>query len=182
MYSRAGSMPPMSSTTRWLRATMSSKSPRLRVSTPTTSGRMPVVASIAGARCSISSCSAEPTVPWPSRPTQNAPPESGVTGREVVVGLAAHHDASVAAGAEDHGRPRDAVVVVRHGVAVGASGRRHEHVAGPRVVEQDVGHEDVARLAMLAGDGAQVRPAEAVGDLRLVARAVEHRPQVVGHP
>src|SRR4051794_30026525 len=168
MYSRAGSMPPISSTTRSLRSTMSSKSPRLRVSTPTTSGCLPVVALIAGARCSISSCSAEPTVPCPSSPTQNGPLGSGVTGREVVVGLAAHHDASVATRAEDHGRPRDAVVVVRHRVAVGDGGRGDEHVAGPRVVEQYVGHEDVARLAVLAGDRAQVGPAEAVGDLRLV--------------
>src|SRR3954454_18072176 len=182
MYSRAGSMPPISSTTRWLRSTMSSKSPRLRVRTPTTSGRLPVVAAIESARSSISSCRAAPTVPRASSPTQNGPPGAGVPGREVAVGLAAHHDASVATRAEDHGRPRDAVVVVRHRVPVRPGGRGHEHVTGPRVVEHDVWHEDVARLAMLAGDGAQVRPAEAVGDLRLVARAVEHRPQVVGHP
>src|SRR3954467_4081478 len=178
MYSRAGSMPPISSTTRWLRSTMSSKSPRLRVSTPTTSGRIPVVAWMESARCSISSCSAEPTVPRPSRPTQNGPPGSGVTGREVVVGLAAYHDASVAARAEDHRRPRDAVVVVRHRVTVGPGGRRDQDVARARVVQQHVLDEDVARLAVLARDRAQRRAAEAIGDLGLVARVVEHRPQV----
>src|SRR4051812_25410603 len=164
MYSRAGSMPPISSTTRSLRSTMSSKSPRLRVSTPTTSGRLPVVASIAPARCSISSWRADPTVPWPSRPTLKL----DVTEREVVVGLAANHDASVAAGAEDHGRARDAVVVVGHRVTVGAGGGGHEHIAGARIVEQHVGHEDVARLAVLARHRAQRVAPEAVRDLGLV--------------
>src|SRR3954452_11732609 len=180
MYSRAGSMPAISSTTRSLRSTMSSKSPRARVSTPTTSGRTPVVAAIASARSSISSCSAEPTVPWPSRPILNRDgspgrPASDVTEREVVVGLAAHHHAGVAARAEDHGRARDAVVVVGHRVTVCAGGGRDQHVAGARGVEQHVGDEDVARLAVLAGDGAEVGPDEAIGDLGLVARAVEHR-------
>src|SRR6266550_3684331 len=149
MYSRAGSIPPISSTTRSLRSTMSSKSPRLRVRTPTTSGRRPVVAAIAPARSSISWCSAAPTVPWPRRPTLN-----DVTDREVVVGLAANHYPGLATRAEDHGRARDAVVVVRHRVTVGARDRRDQHVAGPRVVEQHVRDEDVAGLAVLACDGA----------------------------
>src|SRR3954470_24069251 len=152
MYSRAGSIPPISSTTRSLRSTMSSKSPRLRVSTPTTSGRTPVVASIAPARSSISSCSAAPTVPWPRSPIRKRapePPESDVTEGQVVVGLAAHHDAGVAARAEDHRRARDAVVVVRHGVTVRAGDGGDQHVPRPGVVEQHVGDEDVARLAVL---------------------------------
>src|SRR4051794_18992601 len=183
MYSRAVSMPPISSTTRSLRSTMSPKSPRLRVSTPTTSGRLPVVASIAPARSSISRCSAAPTVPWPRMPTLKRPLDpsppcaagrgaavesagddgsrSGVTGGEIVVGLAANHDASLAARAEDHGRARDAVVVVGHRVTVGAGDGRDQHVARPRVVEQHVRDEDVARLAVLPGHRAVVGAAEA---------------------
>src|SRR2546423_6579695 len=149
MYSRAGSSPPMSSTTRSLPATISSKSPCERVSTPEISGRMPVEASIAAARSSSSSWNALPTVPWPSSPTLN------VTERQVDVGLAAYDLAGVAAGAEDHRRPRDAVVVVRHRVAVGAGGGDDQHVAGARVVQAHVAHQDVAGLAVLAGDRAE---------------------------
>src|SRR5918999_3275871 len=106
----------MTSTTRSLRETMSSKSPRLRVRTPEISGRVPSAASIEGARSSSSSWNADPTVPWPSRPTLN------VTDGEVLVALAPHNDAGVAVAAEDDRRARDAVVVVGHGVAVGACG------------------------------------------------------------
>src|SRR3712207_6054644 len=120
MYSRAGSSPPITSTTRSLRATMSSNSPRLLVSTPEISGRIPTDDSMEAARSSCSWWKADPTAPWPSRPTLN------VTDREVLVALAAHHDAGVAVAAEDHGRARDPVVVVRHGVAVGAGGGDHE--------------------------------------------------------
>src|SRR2546421_546434 len=126
----------MSSTTRSLRSTMSSRSPRERVSTPDISGRVPTDPSIAGARSSSSSWKADPTVPWPSSPTLN------VTEREVLVGLAAHDLAGLAAGAEDHGRARYAVVVVGHRVAVGAGGRHHQHVARARVVEHHVADED----------------------------------------
>src|SRR4051812_47218083 len=152
---------------------MSSNSPRERVSTPEISGRIPVVDSIAPARASISSCSAPPTVPWPSRPTLN-----GVTCRQVLVGVSSHYNARVSVSAEDHRGPRDAVVVVGHRVTVCARGRGYQHVAGARVVEQDVLDQDVARLAVLAGHGAERAATEAVGDLGLVARVVEHRPQV----
>src|SRR4051794_27511936 len=155
---------------------MSSNSPRERVSTPEISGRIPVVDSIAPARASIRSCSAPPTVPWPSRPTLN-----GVTCSQVLVAVATHYNAGVAITAEDHRRTRDAVVVVGHRVTVCPGGRRYQYVAGPWVVEQHVLHQDVPRLAVLAGDRAERRSAEAVRDLGLVARVVEHRPQVVGH-
>src|SRR2546423_10852985 len=98
---------------------MSSKSPREVVRTPEISGRVPTDASIAGARSSSSSWKADPTVPRPSSPTLK------VTERQVLEGLPAHHLARLAAGAEDHGRARDAVVVVGHRVAVGA-GRGHD--------------------------------------------------------
>src|SRR3954453_9969219 len=168
-------MPPMTSTTRSALPTMSSKVPRERVSTPVSSGRRPVMSSTSSARSSSSPANAEPTVPWPSRPTLN------VSGNQVLDGLAAHDDPSVAAGGEDDGRPGDAVVVVGHRVAVGAGGRRDDDVAGARVVEQDLVDEHVGGLAVLARQPAGGAPAEAVDDLGLVARAVEHRAQVVGH-
>src|SRR5436190_20050510 len=114
---------------------MSSKSPRERVSTPEISGLCPVAASTWPARSSSSSWNADPTVPWPSSPTLN------VTVGQVLVGLAPDHHARVAARAEDHRGPRHAVVVARHRVAVRAGGRNDEHVAGARVVEQDVPDE-----------------------------------------
>src|SRR3954467_11657399 len=126
-------MPPMSSTIRSEPWRISSKSPRLRVSTPTTSGRRTTVASIASARSSTSSANAEPTVPWPSRPTLKL-----VTGGQVLVGLVSHDDSGVAGAAEDHRRAGHAVVVVGHRVPVGAGGRRDEHVPGPRVVQVHV--------------------------------------------
>src|SRR3954468_23415498 len=177
MYSRAGSMPPMTSTTRSERSRMSSKSPRERVSTPLISGRCPVAASIASARASSSSWNAAPTVPWPSRPTLK-----DVTEREVLVALAAHDGPRVPVLAEDDGRTRDAVVVVGHRVAVGAGRGHHQQVARLRVVQLDVALQHVAGLAVLAGDRADRAAAEPGGDLGLVAGAVQHRAQVVGHP
>src|SRR5215204_2824371 len=150
-------MPPITSTTRSERSRMSSNSPRLRVRTPLISGRWPVVAAIASARASSSSWNAAPTVPWPSRPTLK-----DVTEREVLVALAAHDGPRVPVLAEDHGRPRDAVVVVGHRVAVGAGRRHHQQVAGLRVVQLDVALQHVARFAVLAGDRADRAAAEAV--------------------
>src|SRR4051794_21084662 len=169
-------MPPITSTTRSDRSRMSSKSPRERVSTPLISGRCPVAASIASARASSSSWNAPPTVPWPSRPTLK-----DVTECEVLVALAAHDGPRVPVLAEDHRRARDAVVVVGHRVAVGAGGGHHQQVTGPGVVQLHVALQHVAGLAVLAGDRADRAAAEAVRYLGLVARAVEHRPQVVGH-
>src|SRR4051812_24940789 len=123
----------MSSTIRSLPATISGKSPRERVSTPLTAGRIPVVASTAPPRCSISWCSAPPTVPWPSSPTlkmvDSRTEESTiyVTRRQVLVGLAAHDHPCLAVAAEDDGRAGHAVVVVRHRVAVRAGAGRDEH-------------------------------------------------------
>src|SRR5215213_1167777 len=176
MYSRAGSVPPITSTIRSLEARTSSKSPWLRVSTPAISGRIPVDASIAPARSSSSSANAPPTVPRPRSPTLK-----DVTRGQVVEGLAPHDDAGVAVLAEDHRRPAKRVVVVRHRMTVCARGRDDEHVAGLRVVEHHVADEDVTRLAVHPGHRAQALAAEPVGNFGLVARAVEHRPQVVRH-
>src|SRR5918998_5258937 len=178
-WSRAGSSPPISSTIRSLRSRMSSNSPRLRVRMPDSSARRPVSASTASARSSSSVANAAPTVPWPRSPTRNG---SGIPSGEVVEGLAPYDHARVAVAAEHHRRPRKRVVVVGHRVTVGPGGGDHQHVAGPRVVQRDVAHEDVARLTVHPRDRELLSPPKAVGDLGLVARPVEHGTQVVGHP
>src|SRR3954447_7509070 len=127
-----------------------SKSPRERVRTPASSGRSPVTGTIASARSESSRANAEPTVPWPSRPTLN------VSATQVLVSLAPHDAARVAAGAEDHRRPRHAVVVVGHRVPVGAGDRGHDDVAGPRVGQVRVLDEHVAGLAVLADERARL--------------------------
>src|SRR3954447_11500761 len=122
---------------------MSSKSPRDRVKTPDNSGRIPVENSIESARSSSSVWNELPTVPWPRSPTLKV-----VTSRQVLVGLAAHDSAGLTVLTEDHGRPWDGVVVVRHRVAVGAGRRDHQDVADLRVVQRRVADQDVARLAV----------------------------------
>src|SRR3954471_23847366 len=157
----------ISSTMSCDRSRMSSKSPPERVRTPESSGRRPVIASTWCARAGSSSANAEPTVPCPRSPTLN-----DVTREEVVVGLAPDDDLRVAVAAEDHGRPRHAVVVVGQRVAVGAGGGDGDHVARPRLGEVGVAHDDVAGFAVLADEAAVGPAAEAIGDLRLVASAV----------
>src|SRR3954463_9233507 len=175
-YSRAGSRPPISSTIRSEPARISSKSPRERVSTPLISGLKPVMWAIASARSASSVSNAAPTVPWPSRPTLY------VSGIQVLVGLAADDDPRVATGAEHHRRARDAVVVVGHGVHVGAGDRGRQHVAGARVRKRRLADQDVAGLAVLAHHGARrARLAHAMHEIGVVGRVVEHRAHVVGH-
>src|SRR3954451_3100693 len=157
----------MTSTTRSDAARTSSKSPRDRVKTPVTSGRRPVARSTASARSPSRAMNAAPTVPWPSRPTRKTPSDIAV--EEVLVGLAADDHPSVAVLAEDHRRPRDAVVVVGHAEAVGARHRGHHDVAHPRVAHLGLEHDRVGVLAVLAAQVAGRPAAEAVGDLRLVA-------------
>src|SRR4051812_29641585 len=114
---------------------------------------------IASARSASSCSNAAPTVPWPSRPTLY------VSAIEVLVGLAADDDPCAAAGAEHDGRPRDAVVVVGHGVHVGAGDGRREHVARPRFGGGGLADQDAAGLAVLAPDGARrARLAHAVDE------------------
>jgi hypothetical protein len=108
-------------------------------------------------------------------------PVTGRPSRQVVVGLAAHDDARLAVLAEDDRRARLAVVVVGHRVAVAAGRRRDRHVAGLRVGQVGGLDDHVAGLAVLADEVAVGAAAEAVGDLGLVAGAVEHRAQVVRH-
>src|SRR6187200_2105182 len=176
-YERAGSIPPISSTIRSAPSRISSNEPRERVSTPDSTGRSPVTGTIASARSSSRCANADPTVPWPSRPTLN------VSGTQVLEGLAAHDAARVAARAEDHRRPRNAVVVVGHRVPVGARDRCDDDVAGPRVGQVRVLDQHITGLAVLPHQGARLAAlVHAVDGGRLVARAVEHWAQVVGHP
>src|SRR3954447_20334354 len=177
-YSRAGSMPPITSTIRSEPSRISRKSLRERVRVPESAGRMPVIASIAPARSASSSAKAPPTVPDPSRPMRN----SDVSGMQVLVGLATHRQARLAAAAEHARRGRDAVVVVGHRVPVGTGHRDDEHVAAAGTGQPRVAHQHVAGLAVLADDLAEIVLARAVGERRLVGGAVEHRAQVVGHP
>src|SRR3954451_15318418 len=141
-------MPPISSTIRSQFSSTSSKLPRERVSTPVISGRMPVIGTNASARSASSASNAAPTVPWPSRPTLY------VSGIQVLVGLAADDEPPLAAGAAHDRGPRDAVVVVGHGVDVGAGHGGREHVAGPRVRKRGLADQHVAGLAVLAHHGA----------------------------
>src|SRR3954470_2654384 len=143
MYSRAGSTPPISSTTRSERSRMSSKSPRDRVKTPDNSGRRPVENSIESARSSSSVWNELPTVPWPRSPTLKV-----VTRSQVLVRLAADDGPRLAVLAEDHRRARDGVVVVGHRVAVSTGGRDHQDVAYLRIVERRVADQDVVGIAV----------------------------------
>src|SRR6202035_835554 len=150
--SRAGSMPPINSTTTSASARISSKLPRVRVSTPPITGRRPLKRSISPALSSSSSANAEPTVPKPSRPTLKG--SDGIARGQVLEALAPHHNARVTLLAEDHGRPGQAVVVAGHGIPVGPGRRRDDHVAGPGILERGLGDDHVAGLAVLTREHA----------------------------
>src|SRR3954470_1559154 len=188
-YSRAGSVPPISSTIRSDPARIESKSPSPRVSTPETSGCRPVAAVTASARAASSSAKAAPTVPRPSSPMRTGLEPSEAIARlevprgQVLVGLAADDHAGLAIAAEDDRGTRHAGVVVGHRVAVGAGGGGDEDVADGGLGQHRVADDHVARLAVHAGDRHQRlgRRRGAVGDQRFVVGAVEHRPQVVRH-
>src|SRR5436309_909247 len=196
-YSRAGSMPPISSTSRSAPARICSKSPWVRVSSPLRTGRRPLKRSISSALCSNSTTNADPTVPCPSRPTRKSPlPGSRALARappgalraladiargQVLEALSPHHLAGVAFAGEDDRRARRAIVVVGHRISVRSGRGRDDHVSRPRVVEQRLARDHVSGLAVLAREHARRCTLEAVRDVRLVWRAVEHRAQVVRH-
>src|SRR5437764_1572649 len=197
-YSRAGSIPPISSTSRSDPARICSKSPCVRVSSPLRTGRRPLKRSISSALCCSSTTNADPTVPCPSRPTRKSPlPGPRALARatpgalcaladiargQVLEALSPHHLAGIAVAGEDDRRARRAVVVVGHRMSVGSGGGRNDHVSGPRVIQQRLARDHVAGLAVLAREHARRRALEAVCDVRLVRRAIEHRAQVVRHP
>src|SRR5260370_332330 len=64
--------------------------------------------------------------------------------------------------------PGHAVVVVRHREAVGAGRGRHDHVPGPRLVEQRAAHDHIARLAVLARQDTLGGAAEAIDDMSFI--------------
>src|SRR5436190_10205719 len=188
--SRAGSTPPISSTSRSAPARISSKCPRVRVSTPLMTGRRPLKRSISPARSSSSRVKAEPTVPCPSSPTRKgvvtalepcACALADIARGQVLEALAPDDHAGVPLAAKDHRRARHAVVVVGHRVAVGAGCRDHHDVAGTRLGQPRFAHHHIPGLAVLSREHAFVGPVEAIGDVRLIDGAVEHRTQVVGH-
>ena len=154
-----GSRPPMTSTIRSERSRMSSNSPRLRVSTPLSSGRRPVIArDLVGAL-------ARAAARRPSRPCRGRAGRCGSgagrqTSRADEVVEVSRRTTSARVAVARRRRPAargDAVVGVGHRVAVGAGGRRDDHVARARVGEVDVAHDDVARLAVLADEVAARR-------------------------
>ena len=138
-------------------ARISSKSPSLRRRTPATSGRRPVTSStIVGALRRAARAKAPPTVPVPEeRRRRTGLGHHTSRADQVVVGLAADDDPRLAVAAEDHRRPRHAVVVVGHRVAVGAGRRGDQHVADARGGQRRVADQDVAGLAVHAGDRRQ---------------------------
>src|SRR5919199_3123992 len=157
----------MTSTMRSAPSRISSKVPRLRVSTPLTCGRSPVTPAISSVRSAKSVANALPTVPWPSRPTRNGRAPSDIAHRHVVVGLAPYDEARVAVADEHDRRPRHTVVRVRHREPVRTGGGRDDDVARARLVELGVVDEDVARLAVLADEVAARAAAWPAHDLGL---------------
>ena len=77
---------------------------------------------------------------------------SDIARGQIVVGLAPHDDARLAVAAEDDRRARHAVVVVGHRVAVGAGRGRRPATSPTRVGEPRLLDQDVAGLAVHAGD------------------------------
>ena len=83
---------------------------------------------------------------------------SHVAAQQVFLGLAAHDDARLAVAHGDDRGTAEVVVVARERPAVGAGRGHGDQVAGRDVPRQVVGvHDDVAALAVLAGDAHQGR-------------------------
>src|ERR1019366_758191 len=119
---------------------------------------------------------------WGPQGTSCAPPFlDDIARSQVLEALAPDHHTRIAVSAEDHRRAWNAVVVARHRMAVGAGGGGHDHIARPGILERGLAHDHIAGLAVLSREHAARGAAEAIGDLRLVDRAVEHRAQVVRH-
>src|SRR5579862_3607270 len=110
---------------------------------------------------------------------------SGIEPEEIVGGLPPDDNPVLAAGDEDHGRPRHLVVVRRHRMAVRTSHGRGEDVADLGVGgELGGGDHDVPRFAVLTDHPHAERPLghDGAGKEGLVAAAVQHRTGVVAHP
>src|SRR5699024_512400 len=108
-----------------------------------------------------------------------------VEGEEVVLGLRPHDEPGLPVPHGQHARPRHEVVVGGHRPPVRAGGRDGEQVTGGDVVgQQDVTHDDVPALAVLADDAGDDggRLAAAAGDDGGVLGVVEGGADVVAHP
>ena len=165
---------------------------RFCTATRATSIRTPERRVIRSALASSRRTSAVPTLPQPRMPTRTNPSSllaclhpihasSRTRSSEI---LSAHNDPGGAIAHEHHRRALDLVVIRRHRVRVRPGDRRRENVTHRDVGGQvRVAHEQVALLAVLAGDGRDLlaRGSDAAREERLVARAVGDRAQVVAH-
>src|SRR6478735_2137535 len=202
MSDRAGSMPPMTSTTISARVTSSSASvvnnagstpsaarsrPARRTAMPTISRGAPTRAAMSSACSTSRRATAPPTTPAPSRATRNG--WGSLTALSTAAILpsvrAPDDDAGHAVPDGDHRWPRRVVVLAREGPAVGARARDGDEVAGADVAgEELVLDDDVAALAVLAHDAGEHR----VGGGRparqraRVVGVVEGGADVVAHP
>src|SRR5256714_6272010 len=211
MSERAGSIPPITSTTMSMSGSVTTAWPSCvnRFAGRGTSRSRPgsrtatrVTSRCTPARCSISSAfscsrrtSAEPTCPQPSRPTRTVSSCTGsaitpvsrstlIEAREIVGRLAPDDDPSLPVAHEHHRRPGHLVVVRRHRVAVRAGHGYCEQVSDADAFgKAGVRHHEVALLAVLTRDRARERATlvDAGGQVRLVAGAVEDGPGVVAH-
>ncbi len=84
---------------------------------------------------------------------------------------------------QDHRRPAAPVVVGGHGITVGTRGGHDQDVSRFGTGDDGVAHEDVAALAMLAGNGDDRvgRGIDLVGQQPLVMGLVQHGSDVVAH-
>ncbi len=149
-------------------------------------GRRPLKRSISPARSSSSCANAEPTVPWPSSPTLEAAGSpraaSDIACGQILEALAPDDDARVAVG----GRRSRAGGARRCSCC--AIAKPYAPVAGVTITSPGRGSASSASRTITSPDS-QCLPAstharravEAVGDVRFVGGAVEHRAQVVGH-
>ena len=155
-----------------------------RVSTPDSSGRSPVIRSIRSAWPGSSAANAAPDRAVAEQPDAEGAVSRDVTGRQVVVGLAPHDHARH----RHRGRRSPAGAARRCSCWPARSRRRRWPASRPR--RRGAGRA-APRRATITSPDSQCLPARwqrsvprrerPVGDQRLVARAVEHRAQVVGH-
>src|SRR6266511_3953975 len=211
MRLRAGSIPPITSTTTSMSGSVTTASAscvnrpagsgtsrsraRFRTATRFTSRCTPARCSIRSAFSPIKRTSAEPTFPQPSKPTRtvSSRTESVITPvsrlerveAHEILGCFAPDDAPRATVSHEHDRgPGHLVVVGRHRVAVCAGDGHGEEVPHLHAVgKAGVRHHEVALFTVLSGDGAheRARRVDAVRQVSLVPRAVQDRAGVVAH-
>src|SRR5688500_7858424 len=206
MRERAGSMPPITSTTTSTSSRATSPAASVvsrpsgtstsrgassrRTATPTSSTGTPTRAAMSSCCSASSRTTWEPTAPQPSTATFKVrfPPslmsDTHIGRQQVGDSLSSQHGESLPVPNSDHRRTQRVVVVGGHGSAVGAgAGHRHQvagtHVSGQELVLDD----DVAGLAVLADDPGQDRRGvgAARGERGGVVGVVEGGADVVAH-